>query len=270
MFSLLKRLYRSLKSLMRLNLIKTLYFNFRIFPLGIAIRLPVFLYGRVSLQSLNGRVTIPDKVDTGMIRIGYRWLDLFPSSFSPSQINVKGEIIFKGRCVISGGCVLNVQSPSAVLQIGDEVTIGAGTFIKSLDSIEIGNRTSITGNCTIMNSNMHYVKNIDSGKIARPWGKIIIGNRCWINFGSVVTKGAVIPDYSISSRYAFISKDYSSFGTNCFLVGSPAIVKNIKVQRIFGLDLEKQFNKFFRENPDEDILQREVGLEADYGQRFDF
>ncbi len=254
---------------MRLNLIKTLYFNIRMFPLGLALRFPVFLYGRVSLQSLNGKITLPENVDTGMIRIGYRWLDLFPSSFSPSQINVKGQIIFKGRCVISGGCVLNVQSPSAVLQIGDEVTIGAGTFVKSLDSIVIGNRTSITGNCTIMNSNMHYVKNIEAGTIARPWGKIIIGSGCWINSGSVVTKGAVIPDYSISSRNAFISKDYSSFGTNCFLVGSPAIVKKTKVQRIFSLDLEKQFSKYFRENPDEDILQLEVGLEADFGQRFD-
>lgn len=254
---------------MRLNLFKTLYFNFRMFPIASAIRLPVFLYGRISLQSLQGRVTLPECVCTGMIRIGYRWLDLFPASFLPSQINVKGEILFKGRCIISGGCVLNVQSPSAILQIGDEVTIGAGTFVKSLDSIVIGNRTSITGSCTIMNSNMHFVKNIESGIIARPWGKIIIGSGCWINSGSVVTKGAVIPDYSIASRNSFINKDYSEFGPNCFLVGCPAIVKSIKVQRIFGLDLEKQFSKFFRENPDDRILKRGTGVELDVGRKFE-
>lgn len=269
MIRLLKQVYRFLRNLVRLNLIKTVYFNFRMLPIGSAFRFPFFLYGRISLQSLNGRVTLPEKVFPGMIRIGYRWLDLFPSSFLPSQINIKGEIVFKGRCIISGGCVLNVQSPSAILQIGDEVTIGGGSFVKSMDSIVIGDRTSITGTCTIMNSNMHYVKNIESGIIAKHWGKIIIGSGCWINSGSVVTKGAIIPDYSITSRNSFLSKDYSVFGTNCFLVGSPAVVKNTKVQRIFGLDLERRFSKFFRENPEETILQHKVGLEPDFGRKID-
>ena len=266
---LIRSLLRTIRNLMRLNIVKTLCFNFRMFSIGTALRLPVFLYGRVSLQSLDGRIVLPKNVTTGMIRIGYRWLDLIPSSFLPSQINVKGEIRFIGRCIISGGCALNVQSSSAVLQVGDEVSIGAGTFVKSLDSIVIGNRTSITSNCTIMNSNMHFVKNIESGQIARPWGKIVIGSGCWINSGSVVTKGAVIPDYSVTSRNSFLNKDYSGYGTNCFLVGSPAVVKKTKVQRIFGRDLEVYFSNCFRENPNDETLQREVGLEPDYGNRFD-
>ena len=64
---------------------------------------------------------------------------------------------------------------------------------------------------------MHFVKNIDTGVVANYKGPIKIGKSCWINAGSIVTKGAVVPDYSISSRNAFLSKDYSEYGTNLFL-----------------------------------------------------
>lgn len=270
MIDYLKSCFRWLRNIIRLNLIKTIYFNFRMLPFRKAIKLPIYLYGKISLQSLKGKIIVPGNVSTGMIRIGYRWLDLFPSAFLPTQINVLGELRFAGRCIISGGVALNVQSSTSILQIGDEVTIGAGSFIKSLDIIEIGNRTSISGSCVVMNSNMHYIKNIDTGKIAKPWGKIIIGRGCWINDKSVVTKGAVIPDYSITSRGAFLSKDYSEYGSNCFLVGSPAIAKKTKVQRIFSKDLEKEFGLYFRiDNPYAEFMEREVGLEVDNGKKIE-
>ncbi len=116
---------------------------------------------------------------------------------------------------------------------------------------------------------MHFVKNITTGVVNNYKGSIIIGKNCWINYGTIVTKGAVIPDYSISTRGAFISKDFSEEGTNLFLVGSPAKPGKTKVQRIFSWSKQKEFAAFFRDNNVES-LQLEPGLESELNDREGF
>lgn len=255
--------------LLRLNIVKTLYFNFHMLPFSKAIKLPFYLYGKIYLGDLSGRIILPNKISRGMIRIGYKWFDLWPVSFLPTQIQIMGCLEFRGAAVISGGANVNIQSKEGVLTIGKDVLIGGGTVCKCLEQIEIGDWTGITGNCTIMDSNMHFVKNIDTGVVANYKGPIIIGEKCWINAGTIVTKGAVVPDYSISARNAFLSKDYSEFGTNLFLVGSPAKPTSSKVQRIFSVEKQNEFKLFFKTNKTQ-ILQLKPGLEIETGQREGF
>ena len=63
--------------------------------------------------------------------------------------------------------------------------------------------TQITMNCTVMDTNLHYVKNIDTGVVHRSDGEIHIGEYCWINAGTVVTKGTVLPAHTIVARNKF-------------------------------------------------------------------
>lgn len=266
---LLRKIGIACKELLRLNLPKTLYFNFKVLPFNQAIKLPFFLYGKVYLWDLSGKIIIENEIKTRMIRVGYKWFDLWPTSFLPTQIQVMGTLLFKGAAVISGGANVNVQSKDGKLIIGKEVLIGGGSMCKCLKYIEIGNFTRITGNCTIMDCNMHFVKNIDTGVVANYEGPIKIGDSCWINAGAIVTKGAVVPDYSISARNAFLSKDYSEFGSNLFLVGSPAKPASSKVQRIFTIEKQREFREFF-ETHDIATLQLEPGLENETGTREGF
>ena len=255
--------------LQRLNITKTLIFNFKVLPFGQAIKFPFFLYGKVYLHNLSGKVAIEGDVRNGMIRIGYKWFDLWPTSFLPTQIQVLGTLVFRGAAVVSGGANVNVQSKNGTLIIGKDVLIGGGSVCKCMEHIEIGSWTRITGNCTIMDCNMHFVNNIDTGVVANYKAPIRIGESCWINAGSIISKGAVIPDYSISARNAYLSKDYSEYGTNLFLVGSPAKPTSSKVQRIFTIEKQREFKKYF-ETHDSQILQLEPGIEIETGHREGF
>lgn len=265
----IRRVIRFCREFAKTNIIKTVCFNFEVLPFNKAIKLPFFLYGKVYLWNLSGRFIMPEKTTPGMVRIGYKWIDLWPSSFLPTQIQVKGTIEFKGAAIISGGVNLNVQSEDGCLIIGREIVLGGGTVCKCMKHIEIGDQTRITGNCNIMDCNMHFVKNIDTGAVANYQAPIKIGKSCWINAGSIVTKGAVVPDYSISARNSYLSKDYSEYGTNLFLVGSPAKPASSKVQRIFSVEKQREYKEFF-ETHQTDILQLDPGIEIETGTREGF
>ncbi len=265
----IRKILSELKTLLKSNVLKTIYFNFKVLPFSQAIHLPFILYGKVYFGDLSGSVEIPKIVSFGMIKIGYKWIDMWPLSFLPTQIQFKGKLMFEGECIISGGANINVQSKEGTLTIGKCVVIGGGSVVKCMERIEVGENTRITGNCNIMDCNMHFVKNITTGVVNNYKGSIIIGKNCWINYGTIVTKGAVIPDYSISTRGAFISKDFSEEGTNLFLVGSPAKPGKTKVQRIFSWSKQKEFAAFFRDNNVES-LQLEPGLESELNDREGF
>ena len=266
---MIRKIYHTLVLLKRLNILKTLYFNFKMLPFKQAIRLPIFLYGKVFLWNLSGKLSIEDSIRNGMIRIGYKWIDLWPTSFLPTQIQVMGTLTFHGAAIISGGTNINVQDRNGTLEIGKEVLIGGGTVCKCLKYIQIGEQTGITGNCTIMDCNMHYVKNIDTGIVANYKAPITIGRKCWINAGAIVSKGAVIPDYSIASRNAYLPKDYSEYGTNLFLVGAPAKPTTSKVQRIFTIEKQKELTNYFDTHA-VSTIQLEPGIEMEEGHREGF
>lgn len=88
---LLRKVYHFLILLRRVNLIKTIYFNFKMLPFNQAIKIPILLYGKIVFHNLSGKLTIQNDVSSKMIRIGYRWIDLWPSSFLPTQIQIIGE-----------------------------------------------------------------------------------------------------------------------------------------------------------------------------------
>jgi acetyltransferase-like isoleucine patch superfamily enzyme len=254
---------RFLRTLSRLNLYWTVVINFRTLPLKEAIHFPIFVFGKFVCHSLKGRFVLDaPQIRPGMIKLGYRWWDLWASSFLPTQLWLAGVCIFRGPCVVSGGVGLFVQRKTATLELGKNCAIGGGTFLKTVCSLTVGDNTQITGDCVVMDSNMHYVKNIETGKIARPWGKIVIGENCWINSGSIVVKGAILPNYTITARNSFLCKDYRSHGSPLFLVGAPATPKNCKLQRIFDAEKEQDLSSFFLSNDVEEFSD-EPGLFVD-------
>lgn len=256
----MKSIYRLIKLLVRLNLFKTIYFNFTCLPFKTAVKLPFYLYGPIRVHGLRGTISINGDIKPGMFKIGYRWWDLYPEVYLPTQILISGKLVLNNNCLISGGCGIFVQGSDSTLTIGTSVTIGGGTVVKTMQEVSIGDLTCITGNCTIMDSNMHYVKNIETGMIAPRHGTIMIGTNCWINAGAVITKGTVLPNYSIVARNSFLNKDYSDCGENAFFAGNPAKLKSNSVQRIFSQRKEGELNKFFEENPCAESYHDGVGL----------
>lgn len=59
-----------IKQLMKINLWKTVYFNFHYFPFKTAVRMPVFIYKRTLLYKMGGDILIDAPVRTGMMKFG--------------------------------------------------------------------------------------------------------------------------------------------------------------------------------------------------------
>lgn len=238
-------------TLMKMNWWKTFYLNFKTQPLRVAMKLPIIVYGRLKIYSLDGSITLASPVRLGMVKIGYN-IDQVPLSGVTTQLLVSGCLIFHGNAILSSGLSLAADTGSIV--IGNNCMIGSGSFIKSLCKITIGDNTRIAYGCTVFDSNMHYVRAMDTNIVKRNKGEIIIGRNCWISSGAVITKGTVVPEYSIVARNAFLNKNYSSSGMNSFIVGSPAKVLTGKVQRIFSTKIESSIKTYFAENPEKDEM----------------
>lgn len=245
---LIKWLYLRIRLLIRLNLIKTFYINFRTQPFGKAIKFPIFVYGRLKILSLRGNFIIEAPISLGMIKIGYKYIDLFPASLIPAQIKITGKLIVAGNLIIGGGVSFFVEGTHSLMKVGKNCTIGGGSYIKATNNVEFGDNVQITGECVIMDCEMHYVRNIETGLIKRNFGIIYIGANCWINQRTIIVKNSIIPKYSITARASYLNKDYSLYGTNLLLFGSPAIPKDDKFQRIFNINQEAELGNYFRGN----------------------
>ena len=95
------------------NIWRTLYFNFRTMPFSTAIRMPVFIYGRVRLFELNGCVKFENtEIKRGMVKIGVNG-DSFTLFDHTGYVQLGSEssiLIFEGPCRIALNVKIRVQS----------------------------------------------------------------------------------------------------------------------------------------------------------------
>ena len=59
-----------IRLLQKVNWVKTLYFNFKYFPLNIAIHLPFFIYLRTDLYKMDGKIILNATPKFGLVKIG--------------------------------------------------------------------------------------------------------------------------------------------------------------------------------------------------------
>jgi acetyltransferase-like isoleucine patch superfamily enzyme len=254
--SVIRPFFRFYKIASKLNILKTIYINFRKLPLTQAIILPIYVYKGLKISSLKGEIIIDYPIESGIIKIGHD-VDSTPLSSLRTKIEVRGKLTFKGFAIIGKGTVITVDGE---MTIGNCCMIGSGNNLKSLVDISIGDNSRITSGCSIMDCDMHYVKNIENGIVKRNRAAIRIGKNCWLNSGTIVGKGVILPDYCITAKNTFLGKDYSLFGNNLFLAGSPAKIINTHVQRIFSSTEQARLNTYFRNNPTVEEIELEKGL----------
>lgn len=248
---ILKSIYKFIRFIFIVNWSKTLYVNFKTQSFFIALKLPIVIYGKLKIYSLKGGIEIKHPISFGMIHFG-KDIDHNPVSLCPVKLNITGSLIFYGDAIISGGSTITVWSGK--IEIHKNVFIASGVQLKCVSNITIGQYTRVAALTTIMDTNVHFVKNIETGEIKRNNSPIIIGKNCWLNQGSIVTKGTIIPDYCISSRNSFLNKDYSKIcSSNTLLSGAPAKPIAYNVQRIFDNEKEKKIKQYFMNNPEENI-----------------
>ena len=246
------------RSINRINWIRTLYFNFRLLPYRQAKQLPFYIYGKPSFNSLCGKVVFKCPISRGMVKINEQKI------FAPSlqtlntQINLCGTLIIRGKTMIGCGNKI-IVAKGAVLDLGANTKITDFCNVDCWTNITIGDGSTIAHRSQIMDSNHHFVVNINKGIIAKNMFPISIGKETWICNSTTITGGAKIPNHCIVGSNSLVNKDFSKEGDTCLIAGMPAKVITKGIFRIYDQDNEDMLINYFSncDNPysinDEDI-----------------
>ena len=184
-----------------------LYFNFKMLPFKQAIHLPFDFYHRVRFNNLSGKRQCSVITLRGYMELGYG--------------------------IEFGTGISLVIDKDARFVLGNKVRLGANSKIYCTKQIEMGDEIDFSWECQIFDTNFHYIKNVETGKIYPIDSPIKIGSYVWFGNRVNVMKGTVIPDNTIVASNSLCNKNYSEVGEYVLLAGSPALIKKIGYKRLF-------------------------------------
>ena len=219
--------YYQIKRLNRVNWIKTIYFNFSKFPLKTAKKLPVFFYGKVSFQCINGEIIIEGPIMTGMIGFGKKF-EKFSKSKGIAEICIAGKLIFKGYALFGKDYLIYIEE-NGCLEIGNFSGMGSDCKIACVNHITIGDNVRISYESQVMDSNFHQLIDLETGDKLPVSFPITIGNNNFFGNRSSVMAKTHTPDFCVISSNSLCNNDYRLLGSNILIGGIPAklIRKNI-------------------------------------------
>jgi acetyltransferase-like isoleucine patch superfamily enzyme len=202
-------------SLYILGLPKTIYFNFRYFPIRKAIRLPVLISHRVWLKTLSGKVILSE-YKTGLIEIGFGDVGIFDQQRSRTIWQVSGVVEFKGKAHIGHGSKISV---SGKLTLGSDFYITAESSIVAQKEISIGENVLVSWDSLIMDTDFHKIfdSNGNQTNLPRP---VTIGNNVWIGCRCLILKGVEIPGGVVVAAASTVIKSVKT--QNSIVAGNPA------------------------------------------------
>ena len=204
--------------LLRISIIKTLYFNSKYFGLRGLLKLPVLISRNVKLLKVSGNVSINKKrYYPGMIKIGFGHVGIFDKNKSKSIWEVKGSVIFNEKISIGHGSKISVLKNGELI-FGNNFTISAESSIVCNKRVVFGDNVLVSWNCLFMDTDFHPI--ISEGKIINEDRDIIIGDNVWIGCETIVLKGTKIPSGCVVGARSLLNRVFEN--KNCLLAGNPA------------------------------------------------
>lgn len=240
------------KSLPKLNIWKTIYFNFKVLPFKQALHLPIHLYGKWNFRMLQGRVIIPaSQVKFGRYQWGFDIAGYFTSLYNTLSMH-QNSTIELGIGARFGQGVQICLYPDAQLKMNNYSSLGDNVKIIDYQSIKIGERTDITWDCQLSDFSSHYMFDTKTNTIATICKPIEIGDYCWICNRTMVMPGTILPNRVIVASNSLLNKDYRNLGIQerSLIGGSPAKLIKTEIFRIYNRENENWLKQYFVENPE--------------------
>ena len=199
---------------------KTLRFNLHYFPLKTALKFPVVVSHRTYLRELHGKVELPEKVETAMIKIGFGDVGHYDRKRSRGIWQVSGTVSFGGKASIGHGSKLSVRGH---LSLGAGFNMTAESTIVCAKEIRFGDDCLLSWDILVMDTDEHPLYNKEDERI-NPDKAILVGNHVWIGCKCVLLKGAEVPDNTVVAAGTILK---SAFAGNDQVIGGnpPTILK---------------------------------------------
>ena len=194
---------------------KTLRLNFHYFPFKTAVKLPVVVSHRTYLRELHGKVELPEKVETAMIKIGFGDVGHSDRKRSRSIWQVSGTVCFGGKASIGHGSKLSVRGD---LKLGAGFNMTAESTIVCAKEITFGDDCLLAWDVLVMDTDEHPLFDKDNERI-NPDKPIVVGNHVWIGCKCVLLKGAEVPNDTVLAAGTLLKSAFA--GENQVIGGNP-------------------------------------------------
>lgn len=194
---------------------KTLCFNFHYFPFKTALKLPVVVSHRTYLRELHGKVELPEKVQTAMVKIGFGDVGHYDRKRSRSIWQVSGTVSFGGKASIGHGSKLSVRGD---LKLGADFNMTAESTIVCAKEITFGNDCLLSWDVLVMDTDEHPLFNKDDERI-NPDKPIKVGSHVWIGCKCILLKGAEVPNNTVLAAGTLLKSAFA--GDNQVIGGNP-------------------------------------------------
>jgi len=221
-----------LRRLIKINWIKSLYFNFHYLPFKQAVKLPIILF-KPKLLKCHGEVVIESEtIKTGMIQLGEYLVSLYPNKGVVWE-NHGGKITFNGSCIVGNSSAVSIGERGYGI-IGNNFRATAGLKLTIHHHIQFGENVLIAWDVIIMDTSFHRLKDSNGAFKNKGYGPVSIGKNNWITARCMILNGTKTPDYCTIGAGSVLNKDYSNLNTHILLAGNPL---EVKVENIW-IDLE--------------------------------
>lgn len=204
----------------------SIYFCIRCLPFKQAMKLPVLLY-KPKLRLDGGRVRIVGDIFPGMIRMGFPYVSIYPSS--GIRIENHGSIVFNGSCHIGNGSAISTGKEGQIY-FGNNFGATAAVKLICYDSITFGNDTLIGWESIICDSDLHEYET--SAGVSQLTAPIVIGNNNWFAMQCIALKGSRTEDDCIFAARSLVNRDLTEYGNAVMFAGTPARPVRKGVRRI--------------------------------------
>jgi acetyltransferase-like isoleucine patch superfamily enzyme len=245
----------------RLKIFQTVYINLRMLPFKQAIKIPIVVYGKTTFISLKGKVVITGKLEYGVLKIGI--VDPIRSLDSVNLIDIDGILYIDSANVLRQGIKIRISKKAKVI-LNKNVYIGDNNTIISDDAIIIGANTRVGNNTTFMDTDFHYLINVNTREVKNNKGNVIIGENNWIGAWCTVKKGTKTPKGTIiAGPYSMVSKDYTKLiKENSVIGGAPSKLIVEGFMRISSYKSEIEIAKHYKTNSEIYIVDRDIDMEC--------
>jgi len=187
-------------------LIKSIYVNIRLFPIRIAVKLPVIVGWNVHIKGLRkGAVVLQPPIKTRMCSLGIRNGSGEGGAHRHSYLIIgdKGELHVDDKFHIAADFHLSIYSR---LYVGENFFANHGFRVICRKNIQIGADCRLGWDVTILDNDGHdiYIDNVKKDTVKN----VTIGDNVWIGADSTILKGTSVGCDSIVGFGALVSGNY--------------------------------------------------------------
>ena len=220
MIQSLRNIKRKLKIACTVNWVKTLYFNFKMFPFSIAKKLPVFFYGSVKFTSLKGTIIIDAPLKTAMIGFGQPF-EMTTRSKKIAEVYLAGEFRVKGH-IQFGKDYLFYVGKSAYFEMGHMSGFSSFSKLICTNRVVLGKWVRLGSETQIIDTNFHQMINTKTDEKYPKSSPILIGDYNSISNRTSVMAKTKTPNYCVIGSNSLCNKNYIPLGENILIGGIPS------------------------------------------------